>query len=254
MKIIEAMKELKLIEKKLKRNREQITQYASQPSNEKPYFKDEQEARPAPVALDAAAAHLLVGELRVDDPAAIQSGQHPIHRDPARPDSNDPSRMPSESSGTNYVKTIYNTRREKNITNIEVSGEVRSHSHFANDRTPQSQAASPTEIESEPPLSSKAYPVLMPTIESLSQPVWPLHPRRQPDPQQGSHQRQDNGTTVEIGSVIIETVKTSATPKRPAVPPHGQRRKRPGPMRSELRDNRRHQKSVSRLKYGLGAL
>ena len=174
-----------------------------------------------------------------------------VHRNPARPDSDERVKMLPDNIQNNSIKTIYQTRNETNITNVEVPDEARSHSHFAIDHAAQSPPAVRIENEPEPPLRSKVHPVLKPTVESLSQPVWPLHPRRQPDPRQGSHQRQDNGTTVEIGSVIIETVKTPASPKRPAVRPHGQR---PGPVRSEPRDNRRHQKSVSRLKYGLGAL
>lgn len=177
-----------------------------------------------------------------------------IPGDPARSDSDERIKVLPDNIQNNSIKTIYQTRNETNITNVEVHDEARSHSHVAIDPAPHPPPAFRIENEPEPPLLSKTHPVLKPTIESISQPVWPLHPRRQPDPRQGSHQRQDNGTTVEIGSVIIETVKTPATPKRPAVRPYGQRRKRPGPMRSEPRDNRRHQKSVSRLKYGLGAL
>lgn len=41
MKIVEAMKELKLIEKKMNKNNDSIQKYSSQPSNERPYFQDE---------------------------------------------------------------------------------------------------------------------------------------------------------------------------------------------------------------------
>lgn len=41
MKIVEAMKELKLIEKKMLKNNDAIKKYSSQPSNERPYFQDE---------------------------------------------------------------------------------------------------------------------------------------------------------------------------------------------------------------------
>src|SRR6056297_2980857 len=41
MKIVEAMKELKLIEKKMVKNNDSIQKYSSQPSNERPYFQDE---------------------------------------------------------------------------------------------------------------------------------------------------------------------------------------------------------------------
>lgn len=43
MKIIEALKEVKLIEKKIVKNNETIMQYSSQLSNEKPYIGDEKE-------------------------------------------------------------------------------------------------------------------------------------------------------------------------------------------------------------------
>ncbi len=42
MKLIEAMKELKLVEKRMEKNREQITQYSSGLSNEKEIFGSEQ--------------------------------------------------------------------------------------------------------------------------------------------------------------------------------------------------------------------
>ena len=41
MKIVEAMKELKLTEKKMIKNNNSIQKYSSQPSNERPYFQDE---------------------------------------------------------------------------------------------------------------------------------------------------------------------------------------------------------------------
>lgn len=41
MKLVEALKELKLIEKKIEKNREQINQYASKLSVEKPQFENE---------------------------------------------------------------------------------------------------------------------------------------------------------------------------------------------------------------------
>lgn len=41
MKIVEAMKELKLTEKKMNKNNDSIQKYSSQPSNERPYFQDE---------------------------------------------------------------------------------------------------------------------------------------------------------------------------------------------------------------------
>ena len=45
MTITEGLKELKLIEKKLKKNKELLAKYSSQPSNEKPYFGTEEEQR-----------------------------------------------------------------------------------------------------------------------------------------------------------------------------------------------------------------
>jgi hypothetical protein len=45
MKLIEGMKKLKVLEKKLDRNAEQIQMYASAPSNEKPAFGDEKEQK-----------------------------------------------------------------------------------------------------------------------------------------------------------------------------------------------------------------
>lgn len=45
MKIVEAMKELKLIEKKMNKNNNSIQKYSSQPSNERPYFQDENSQR-----------------------------------------------------------------------------------------------------------------------------------------------------------------------------------------------------------------
>lgn len=45
MKIVEAMKELKLIEKKMDKNNNSIQKYSSQPSNERPYFQDENSQR-----------------------------------------------------------------------------------------------------------------------------------------------------------------------------------------------------------------
>lgn len=43
MTIVEGLKELKLIKKKIQKNRELIEKYSSQPSNEKPYFNTEKE-------------------------------------------------------------------------------------------------------------------------------------------------------------------------------------------------------------------
>ena len=45
MKLIEGMKKLKVLEKKLDRNAEQIQMYASAPSNEKPAFGNEKDQR-----------------------------------------------------------------------------------------------------------------------------------------------------------------------------------------------------------------
>jgi len=45
MTITEGLKELKLIEKKLKKNCTLLEKYSSQPSNEKPYFTSEQEQK-----------------------------------------------------------------------------------------------------------------------------------------------------------------------------------------------------------------
>lgn len=45
MKLVEAMKELKLIEKKMLKNNNSIEKYSSQPSNERPYFSSESEQR-----------------------------------------------------------------------------------------------------------------------------------------------------------------------------------------------------------------
>lgn len=45
MKIVEAMKELKLIEKKMEKNADSIQKYSSQPSNERPYFSTEDAQR-----------------------------------------------------------------------------------------------------------------------------------------------------------------------------------------------------------------
>jgi regulator of replication initiation timing len=45
MKLIEGMKKLRVLEKKIARNTERISQYASAPSNEKPTFGTEQEQK-----------------------------------------------------------------------------------------------------------------------------------------------------------------------------------------------------------------
>lgn len=177
-----------------------------------------------------------------------------IHRDSARPDSDVRSKVLPDGIRSKRAKAIYNLRSETDIINVVVPDEARSKSHVSDDPVAPPQPAVRIENQPDPAFLSEAPPVLTSSIESSAQPVWPLHPKPQPDPQQKQHLPQDNGATVEIGSVIIETQETPVTPKRPSVPPHGRHRRRPGFIKSEARENQRHQKSVSRLKYGLGAL
>jgi hypothetical protein len=65
MKLIEAMKKIKVIEKKMAKNMEQIQNYASLPSNEKPYFENEEKQRKEVKSLIQANNDLLIEYLKI---------------------------------------------------------------------------------------------------------------------------------------------------------------------------------------------
>jgi hypothetical protein len=146
------------------------------------------------------------------------------------------------------------TRERQAVSTVEIPGDVRPHPPAADGRRFSSRADSTTEAASEAPLSPEARTNVKPAEELLVQPVRPRRPGLPPNHRQGNQRKQDKGTTVEIGAVIIETSKAPGSPQPRAVPPRGRRGRRPGSQTRESRDRHAHQKAVSRLTFGLGAL
>ena len=177
--------------------------------------------------------------------------------DSARPEFDERSKGMPNGNRPNKVKTTFSTHSEIKVTDFTAPPDVAQiQPDIAEDPAPPFPPGERAEYESEPPSRTEATSDFKPNIESLMQPVWPLNPGGQPDPGPSRHhdRHQTHGTTVEIGAVVIETVKAPTAPSRTAVSLRGRRGRQPGAKTAAIRDRRRDRKTVSKLKYGLGAL
>lgn len=201
----------------------------------------------------------LKGEILSDPARNMSADLHsPVnnsdHGDPAGPDSAEPAELPPGMVQGSRLKNSHQTRNEINVQNVEVPDKARPPAKVEVAQATQTPPVLQIDYEAGPSVSPRFHPRAKQADKPESRPVVPLHPRRRPEPRQGSTQPRGDEVTVEIGSVVIETTNTPSAPKQPAVLPRNQRRKRPGITGSKNRGNRRPQRPASRLTYGLGAL